>query len=59
MSIDMYSVRKWITFLNAMILIFTLKLMFYHWPDVLLLIFPEMTGLLCSFLRKSFPYTQV
>ena len=30
MSIDMYSVRKWINFLTAMILIFTLKLVFYH-----------------------------
>lgn len=42
-----------------MILIFTLKLVFYHWPDVLLLVFPEMTGWLCSFLRKNFPCTQV
>lgn len=49
MSIDMYSVRKWTNFLNAMILIFTLRPMFYHWPDVLLLIFPEMTSLFCSF----------
>ena len=44
---------------SPQILIFTWKFKFYQWPQILLAVFLEVTGLLCSFSRKCLPNTEV
>lgn len=40
------------TFLNAIILIFTLKLIFYHWPPILSIVFLQVIALLLFIFEK-------
>lgn len=53
-----YWIRKVFTYWKTVKLIFTWKLKFYQWLQMLVVFF-ETTGLLCPFARKYLPDTQV